>query len=86
MFVAAVLLFGCSKDSGVERDLNPPVIVIIQWSVEITGVEELCVKGSELFVGDKRVAAWKDDVSENCTVQLAFNGVPVSSGTVPTSS
>ena len=81
-----MLFAGCSKDSGEEADIKPPTIILLLSSVEITGEEAVTVSGNELLVGTKKVATWKDEVTQNCAVALTFNDVPVTSGFVPTAS
>lgn len=83
-----MLFVGCSKDSGSgeEADIKPPTVTLLLSSVEITGEEAVTVSGNELLVGTKKVASWKDEVTQNCAVTMTFNDVPVTSGFVPTAS
>ncbi len=64
-------------------DITPPTITLHLNSVDITGVEEIRIGGSELHVGDKLVASWTDNVTKSCQVKVTFDGAPVSSGEVP---
>ena len=41
-------------------------------TVNVIAGPSVTVSGSELKIGDKSVASWKDDVSSSCTVALTF--------------
>ena len=93
--MAVAIPAGCSHDddgnaSKIDSptpsivDTKAPTITVVLTSVDITGVEKILVSGSELRVGDKLVASWKDDVTKNCKVQMAFDGSSISSGDVAT--
>ena len=63
-------------------DRNAPTITVVLASVDITGIEKIFISGSKLYISDKLVASWTDDVTKNCKVQLAFDGSSISSGDV----
>lgn len=50
--------------------------------MDIAGVEKIRISGNELYIGDKLVATWKDDVTTNCIVKVTFDGIAVNSGDV----
>lgn len=89
-----VIPVGCSHDDegGSSKtdpkpgfvDTNPPTIKVLVNNVDITGIEKILIKGSELYVGSQKVASWTDNVTKNCKVQMVFDGNAVSSGDVPT--
>ena len=64
-------------------DKTPPTITLHRTSVDITGVEQISIVGSELRVGDILVASWKDNVTKSCQVKMMFEGTAISSGEVP---
>ena len=63
-------------------DVTPPTVTVYISSVDITGVEEIRISDNELYVGDKLVASWTDNVTKNCKVRISFDGVVISSGEV----
>ena len=63
-------------------DTTAPAIDLKMGSIDIIGVEQILISGSELYVGDKLVAKWTDDVTKNCTVKVTFDGSTVASGDV----
>lgn len=79
----------CAKEDDVEnkvRDIKPPTINVLRTSVDITGVEEIRISGSELRIGDIVVASWSDEVTKNCQVKMTIDGVVFNSGNIPTQS
>ena len=77
----------CShNESGIPADVTPPTIKVHFSSVEITGEEVIRVSGNELYIGDKFVAEWTDNVTKNCKVQMKLDGVVIASGNVLTHS
>lgn len=91
--VGTAILAGCSHEElepGPQPnpniptvDVTPPVITIHHASVDITGVEEIRVSGSQLKIGGMLVAEWTDNVSKSCQVKMTFEGAAVVSGDVP---
>ena len=63
-------------------DKTAPTITVLTPIVYIIGVEEILIKGNELYVGDKQMASWTDDVTKNCKVELSFSGTVVNSGDI----
>lgn len=63
-------------------DITPPSIRVVLASVDITGVEQIIISGSELHVGDLLVASWTDDMTKSCQVQMTFDGSAISSGEI----
>ena len=55
-----------------EKDKNAPTITVSMSTVNVIAGPSVTVSGSELKIGDKSVASWKDDVSSSCTVALIF--------------
>lgn len=77
----------CShNESGIPADATPPTIKVHFSSVEITGEEVIRVSGNELYIGDKLVAEWTDNVTKDCKVQMKLDGVVIASGNVLTHS
>ena len=64
-------------------DKTPPTITLHRSSVDITGVENISIVCSELYVGDLLVASWTDNVTTSCQVKMTFEGTAISSGEVP---
>lgn len=65
-----------------KKDTTAPTIATLLSTVDIIGIEEILIKGNELYVGDKLVASWTDDVTKNCKVELSFSGTVVNSGDI----
>lgn len=65
-----------------KTDKTAPTITVLTPIVYIIGVEEILIKGNELYVGDKQMASWTDDVTKNCKVELSFSGATVNSGDI----
>ena len=77
----------CAKDdSAKEVDATPPTIDVLLPSVTITGEEGIRIGSSELHIGDRLVATWKDNVSVNCSKKVTFDGATVNYGDVITHS
>lgn len=64
-------------------DTQAPVIKVHHSNVDITGVEEIIIKGNELQIGNLLVASWSDNVTKSCSVSMKINGNEVASGSVP---
>ena len=62
-------------------DTKAPVISVSLSSVNVIGGQEVTLGTSELKIGTKTVATWKDDVSKTCKVVLELDGKSISSGT-----
>ena len=62
------------------KDTKAPVISVSLSSVNVIGGQEVTLGTSELKIGEKTVATWKDDVSKTCKAALEFNGQTISSG------
>lgn len=83
----SVAFTSCShNESGIPADATPPTIKVHFSSVEITGEEVIRVSGNELYIGDKLVAEWTDNVTKDCKVQMKLDGVVIASGNVLTHS
>ena len=90
-----MVITACSHDDGNDpepipvpvtpepiKDVTPPSIKVVHASVDITGVEQIVIRGNELLVGELLVASWTDEVTKSCKVQITFDGTAVSSGDV----
>ena len=62
-------------------DTKAPVISVSLSSVNVIGGQEVTLGASELKIGTKTVATWKDDVSKTCKAGLELDGKAISSGT-----
>ena len=62
-------------------DTKAPVISVSLSSVNVIGGQEATLGTSELKIGTKTVATWKDDVSKTCKAGLELDGKAISSGT-----
>ncbi len=62
-------------------DTKAPVISVSLSSVYVIGGQEVTLGASELKIGTKTVATWKDDVSKTCKAGLELEGKAISSGT-----
>lgn len=62
-------------------DTKAPVISVSLSSVNVIGGQEVTLGTSELKIGTKTVATWKDDVSKTCKAGLELDGKAISSGT-----
>ncbi len=62
-------------------DTKAPVISVSLSSVNVIGGQEVTLGTSELKIGTKTVATWKDDVSKTCKAGLELDGKSISSGT-----
>ena len=62
-------------------DTKAPVISVSLSSVNVIGGQDVTLGTSELKIGDKAVATWKDDVSKTCKAGLELDGKAISSGT-----
>lgn len=62
-------------------DSKAPVISVSLSSVNVIGGQEVTLGTSELNIGTKTIATWKDDVSKNCKAGLELDGKTISSGT-----
>ena len=62
-------------------DTKAPVISVSLSSVNVIGEQEVTLGASELKIGTKTVATWKDDVSKTCKAGLELDGKAISSGT-----
>ena len=61
-------------------DTKAPVISVSLSSVNVIGGQEVTLGTSELKIGTKTVATWKDDVSKTCKAGLELDGKAISSG------
>ena len=62
-------------------DTKAPVISVSLSSVNVIDGQEVTLGTSELKIGTKSVATWKDDVSKTCKAGLELDGKAISSGT-----
>ena len=62
-------------------DTKAPVISVSLSSVNVIGGQEATLGTSELKIGTKTVATWKDDISATCKAGLELDGKAISSGT-----
>ena len=62
-------------------DTKAPVISVSLSTVNVIGGQEVTLGTSELKIGTKTVATWKDDVSKTCKAGLELDGKAISSGT-----
>ena len=62
-------------------DTKAPFITVSLSSVNVIGGQEVALETSELKIGTKTVATWKDDVSTTCKAGLELDGKAISSGT-----
>ena len=54
------------------KDTNAPTITVSASTVNVIAGPAVTISGSELKIGDKSVATWKDDKSTSCTIALSF--------------
>ena len=59
-------------DPTPEKDTQAPVITVSKSTVNVIAGPAVTISGSELKIGDKSVATWKDDKSTTCTVALSL--------------
>ena len=88
---AVVLLVACGGKEPIDPtpptpptptvDTKAPVISVSLSSVNVIGGQEVTLGTSELKIGTKTVATWKDDVSKTCKAGLELDGKAISSGT-----
>ena len=71
----------CTKED-IANETSVPSINVLYSTIDIIGVEKILIKDNELYVGDKLVASWTDNVTKNCKVELRFSGIAVNSGEV----
>ena len=79
------VLTSCGGDEPIDptpaKDTKAPVVSVSQSSVNVIGGLEVTLGTSELKIGDKTVATWKDDVSQTCKSALELDGKAITTGT-----
>lgn len=62
------------------KDTKAPTITVSLSSVNVIGGQNVALGASELKIGTKTVATWKDDISATCKADLELDGKALSSG------
>ena len=77
--LAVSLTVSCGGDEPIDptpptpaKDTKAPTITVSVSTVNVIAGPAVTISGSELKIGDKSVATWKDDKSTSCTVSLSF--------------